>query len=76
MKRASMETVLDRELTALHTMSKSDNPQLVLKAVKGIKDLAQTFRLDGHETTLRPSIKRILLKYCDSVMRLPKTERD
>ena len=71
-KNASIETVISRELTALNAMTLSEDPKLVLAAAKAIKDLAQTFKIGGHETNLRKSVRAVLLKYCDEVIRLPK----
>jgi len=76
MKNASLETVLNRELAALNKMTLSENPKDVLAAAKAIKDLAQTFKIGGHETNLRKSVKVVLLKYCSEVIRLPRKERE
>ena len=75
-KRASIETVLNRELQALNDMTLSKDPQTVLKAGKELRLLQENFKLAGNETSLRPAVKLALQKYCMDVIKLPKDERE
>lgn len=70
-----MEALVTRQMDALQELTLSKDPKTILSATKQLKDLAREFRLDGHENTLRPIVKKILVKYCSEIMLLPKDER-